>query len=496
MVKTLRVMLWNEEIGRLAWDNRRRLSYFTYNPEFLKKGINVSPLVAPVDGVRAMGTVWGEDAKIYQRLPAFLADSLPDAWGNQLFELWRLQNHIPNADITPLDKLSFIGKRGMGALEFLPEVAKAGKGEKINMKSLTELAERIFTERENARIMPEESITMQSLLTVGTSAGGRQPKAIIAINKKTGEIRSGQVAGLQDFDYYLLKFGNSQYSSAELEMTYYEMAINAGICMMPSEIYEIDGNKNFITKRFDRDGERKLHTQTLAAISPETESYEGLIAVCRKLHLPESDCQEVFRRLVFNILSNNTDDHTKNFSFIMDETGTWRLSPAYDLTYIIDAGGYLPNTGHCMYVRAKLHNISYDDAMQFAKDNGIRRADSIIQAVVGPLKQFRVIAHKYVVQDRWINTVEDAINNHLALWGIVDSDKTPVSLVVGGTLYNDVRIEQTYKGNFHLYATIDGVERKYVISKNKPEYALIQSTGVSNLSKDLLVDMIEKFFRH
>ena len=337
---------------------------------------------------------------------------------------------------------------------------------------------------------------MQSLLTVGTSAGGRQPKAIIAINKKTGEIRSGQVAGLQDFDYCLLKFGNSQYSSAELEMTYYEMAINAGICMMPSEIYEIDGNKNFITKRFDRDGERRLHTQTLAAISPETESYEGLIAVCRKLHLPESDCQEVFRRLVFNILSNNTDDHTKNFSFIMDETGTWRLSPAYDLTYIIDAGGYLPNTGHCMYVRAKLHNISYDDAMQFAKDNGIRRADSIIQAVVGSLKQFRVIAHKYAVQDRWINTVEDAINNHLALWGIVDNDKTPVSLVVGSTLYNDVRIEQTYKGNFHLYATIDGVERKFVISKNKPEYALIQSTGVSNLSKDLLADMIEKFFRH
>ena len=246
-------MLWDEEIGRLAWDSRRRMSYFTYNPEFLKKGINVSPLVAPVDGIRAMGTVWGEDAKIYQRLPAFLADSLPDAWGNQLFELWRQQNHISNAEITPLDKLSFIGRRGMGALEFLPEVAKNGTGEKINMKSLTDLAERIFTERENARIMPEESITMQSLLTVGTSAGGRQPKAIIAINKKTGEIRSGQVAGLKDFDYYLLKFGNSQYSSAELEMAYHEMAVNAGISMMPSEIYETDGNKNFITKRFDRD---------------------------------------------------------------------------------------------------------------------------------------------------------------------------------------------------------------------------------------------------
>ena len=194
MIKTLRVILWDEEIGRLAWDERRRLSYFTYNPEFVKKGLNVSPLVAPVDGVRAMAPVWGEDTKIYQRLPAFVADSLPDAWGNQLFDLWRQQNHLANADITPLDKLSFIGRRGMGALEFLPEMTRERRAGKVDVKSLADLAERIFAERENARILPEESITMQSLLTVGTSAGGRQPKAIIAINKETGQIRSGQIA--------------------------------------------------------------------------------------------------------------------------------------------------------------------------------------------------------------------------------------------------------------------------------------------------------------
>ena len=211
MIKSLRVILWDEEIGRLSWDDRRRLSYFTYNPEFIKKGLNVSPLVAPVDGVRALAPVWGDDAKIYQKLPAFVADSLPDAWGNQLFDLWRLQNHLSGADITPLDKLSFIGKRGMGALEFSPESSRERKAEKIDMKSLADLAERIFTERENARIKSDESITMQSLLTVGTSAGGRQPKAIIAINSKTGEIRSGQITGLEGFDYYLLKFGNSEF---------------------------------------------------------------------------------------------------------------------------------------------------------------------------------------------------------------------------------------------------------------------------------------------
>ncbi len=272
MIKALKVILWDEEIGRLSWDERRRLSYFTYNPDFLKKGINIAPIVAPIDGIRAMAPVWGEDAKIYQKLPAFVADSLPDAWGNQLFELWRQQNHLSNGDITPLDKLSFIGKRGMGALEFLPETSRAGKTGKIDITSLSRLAERIFCERENARIMPEESITMQSLLTVGTSAGGRQPKAIIAINRESGEIRSGQVAGMTDFEYYLLKFGNSQYCSAELEMTYYEMAILAGINMSESGLYEVEGNKNFITKRFDRDGEQKLHTQTLAAISPDTNS--------------------------------------------------------------------------------------------------------------------------------------------------------------------------------------------------------------------------------
>ena len=308
MIKTLRVILWGEEIGRLAWHDSRRLAYFMYNPEWVKKGLDISPLVAPIGDARSLTPVWGEDAKIYQKLPAFVADSLPDAWGNQLFDLWRQQNHLSNADITPLDKLSFIGKRGMGALEFQPEFSRERKSEKIDMSSLADLAERIYAEREQARIMSEESITLQSLLTVGTSAGGRQPKAIIAINRKTGEIRSGQISGLKDYDYYLLKFGDSKYCTAELEMTYYELATMAGVRIMPSSLYAVDGNNHFITKRFDRDGDRKLYTQTLAAISPEAESYEQLIDVCRKLHLPEADCQEVFRRMVFNILANNTDE--------------------------------------------------------------------------------------------------------------------------------------------------------------------------------------------
>lgn len=495
MIKSIRVILWDEEIGRLAWDERRRLSYFVYNSEFIKKGLNVSPLVAPVDGIRGLAPVWGEDAKIYQKLPAFVADSLPDAWGNQLFNLWRQQKHLAEADITPLDKLSFIGRRGMGALEFLPETSRERRAEKVDMKSLADLAERLFTERENARILPEESLTMQSLLTVGTSAGGRQPKAIIAINRKSAEIRSGQIPGLDGYDYYLLKFGNSEYSSAELEMTYYELAIASGIRMMPSGLYPVEGNNHFMTKRFDRDGEKKVHTQTLAAIYPDADSYEQLITVCRKLHLSEADCQEVFRRMVFNILSNNTDDHNKNFSFIMSENGSWRLSPAYDMTYIIDRGGFLPNEEHCMFVRGKLRGITRDDVIEFARDNGIRRPDAIIRDVVGALKQFRTIATKYGVTEQWIGRVEATIVDHLEIWGEWKKDANVSAMDINGHAVENMRIEQTYKGNYHLYVDVDGKERKFAIGKNKEEFSLIEKTGLTNLTAEQLKAMAEKYFK-
>ena len=493
MIRSLKVILWGEEIGRLAWDSRRNLSYFIYNPAFLKKGLSISPLTAPVSGVNGLAPIWGEESRIYQRLPPFVADSLPDAWGNQLFDLWRLQNHLSNADINPLDKLAFIGKRGMGALEFMPEISRGRKAEKIDIKALAALAERIFTERENARILPEESVTMHSLFTVGTSAGGRQPKAIVAINRETGEIRSGQIAGLENYEYFLIKFGNSRCCSAELEMTYYKLATMAGINMMPSDLYQIDGGRHFMTKRFDRKDGKKLHTQTLAALSPEAESYEQLIAVCRKLHLPESDCIEVFRRMVFNILANNTDDHNKNFSFVMDEYGGWRLSPAYDITYVFDSGGFLPNEEHCMYIRAKLRGITRDDVVRFAKDNGIRRPDAVIRDVVDALKQFRTVAAECGVAEQWIGRVESTIQAHLKSWG-VSEEQAAVEIMIDGHLVKNIRMLQAYRGNFHLIAEIDGKERKFIIGKNKQEYSLIESVGVANLSQEQLRDMIEKYF--
>ena len=417
MTETLKVFLWGQEIGRLAWHEARKTTFFVYNPEFLQGSLDVAPLAASIHQPLSSRAIFGEAERIYQKLPSFIADSLPDAWGNLLFEQWRKDNRLTERSVTSLEKLAFIGKRGMGALEYVPEIERSSISDKINIKALADLAEKIAIERENIRIQPEESLTLQSLIAVGTSAGGRQPKGIIAINRETGEIRSGQIDHEHSFDYYILKFGDKERSSAELEQTYYEMALAAGIHMMESRLLEIDGTKHFLTKRFDRNETGKLHTQTLAAMMPEADSYEKLLMVCRKLHLPEVDCQEVFRRMVFNILANNTDDHNKNFTFIMNRQGSWRISPAYDMTYIFDTGGYLPNMEHCLMIGGKLEDISREDVIQFARDNGIRRPDAIIREVVESLKHFRTIAEKHSVSEQWIGRVEATIIHHLKSWG-------------------------------------------------------------------------------
>ncbi|MGN0238091.1 MAG: type II toxin-antitoxin system HipA family toxin [Lepagella sp.] len=490
---SLKVLLWGKEIGRLSWDRRRGISYFEYSREFLKGDLDPFPLIAPVKSTASRRPIMGDkESKLYRKLPPFLADSLPDTWGNRVFECWRLENGIRNREITPLDILSFIGKRGMGALEFLPETSGLRKSEKLNLEALTTLAQRIFAERENARILPNESLTMQSLIAVGTSAGGRQPKAIIAIHPETGEMRSGQISGQKGFEYCIIKFGDMERSSAELEMAYYEMAMAAGIQMMPCRLVEVDGKRHFITQRFDRQEDRKIHMQTLAALYPQADSYEKLLMVCRKMRLPESTQEEIFRRMVFNFLANNTDDHNKNFSFLMDENGRWRLSPAYDMTYIFNTGGYLPETMHCLMMRGQLSGWTKDDAMSLAKENGIRKAESIVAEVAEAIKRFRSFAEQYLVRSRWIGAIEQTLTSNLEAWGLINSDKG-ISLLLDGHKLADIRVEQTYKGNFHLLATIDGVERKFVITKNKEEYLFIESKGVLNLTEEFLISLVKRY---
>ena len=494
ITNTLKILLWGKEVGRLSWDAKRKVSYFEYNKDFLRGKIDAFPLIASIESPISRIPIWGDkEAKLYRKLPPFLADSLPDAWGNQVFECWRIENGIHNQDITPLDILSFIGKRGMGALEFEPERSGAKHTEVLHLQALTDLAHRIFREREKVKILPDESLTMQSLIAVGTSAGGRQPKAIVAINEETGEIRSGQIAGQKGCKYYILKFGDKERSSAELEMAYYEMASAAGIAMMPCRLIEVGDEKHFITQRFDRCEDHKLHMQTLAALYPEADSYEQLLMVCRKMRLPESAQEEVFRRMVFNILANNTDDHNKNFSFLMDEQGHWCLSPAYDMTYIFNTGGFQPEVNHCLMMQGKLSGQSKEDALAIAKENGIRKAEAIIKEVGDAILQFRTYAVRHGVKERWINAVETTLNTNLKAWGMTSATHGMAEFEIEGTTYSNVHVERTYKGNFHLHASVNGKELKFVIGKNKAEYALIEQKGASNLSNEELKDMVRAY---
>ncbi|MCI7503055.1 MAG: type II toxin-antitoxin system HipA family toxin [Clostridium sp.] len=493
--KILKVMLWGKEVGRLSLDFRRGMPYFEYSREWVENGLDVSPLNASIKRPQNLRPIFGASEKIYQKLPPFIADSLPDSWGNELFEQWRQQQKIRVGDITPLDKLAFIGKRAMGALEFEPETYRFSSVENLNLNSLIALAKRVYTERENAHVMPEESLDMQSLLAVGTSAGGRQPKAIVAINRETREIRSGQIEGLKNFDYCLLKFGTKERSTAELEMVYYEMATRAGISMMPCWLMAVEGEKHFVTKRFDRDHGRKLHMQTLAALYPEADSYESLLWVCRKMRLSERDSEEIFRRLVFNVLANNTDDHNKNFSFLMDESGRWSLAPAYDMTYIFSVGGYLPETHHCLLVKGKYTDITLHDVLELAADNGIRKADTIIADVVESLRSFRTLAEKNGVQERWISAVETTLQHNLEMWGFCPPRTFEPYTDANGRHVENLRIEQQYKGNYHLLATIDGTERKAVIRTKTVEHDEISRHGVPNLADEYLKRLVDKFLK-
>ena len=228
-------------------------------------------------------------------------------------------------------------------------------------------------------------------------------------------------------------------------MAYYKMDTAAGINMMPCELIEVEGQNHFITHRFDRDEERKLHMQTLAALYPEADSYEKLLMVCRKMRLSESTQEEVFRMMVFNILANNTNDHNKNFSFLMDENGHWQLSPAYDMTYIFNVGGFLPETMHCLMMQGKLQGQTLEDALALAKDNGIRKAETIIKEVASAICKFRKYAEEWGVGQQWIAAVETCLNNHLANWGFLSDSSSP-SFDIDGILYENVCVEHQVDG--------------------------------------------------
>lgn len=493
------VMLWGEEVGKLYWDERSKRAIFNYHPDFIRKGLDIAPLTASVKGAASKGMpILGNKDKLYQGLPPFLADSLPDRWGNKVFEQWATQNHIPKRKLTPVDKLSFIGKRGMGAFEFIPATPGLEKSSSIQISNLYRLARRIFEEREEISVQDDETLDLQSIYEVGTSAGGQHPKAIIAINEETHDIRSGQVPLPDGYTYYILKFSEGDdFPFTQLEMTFYEMATEAGISIMPSKLVQIEGRFHFLTERYDRINGEKKHIQTLAAMNPDATGYEDLFEVCRKLNISAGEQAELYRRMVFNVMGGNVDDHIKNFSFLMERNGTWHITPAYDMTFTTNLDGSSYENAHSMSIDGKDDEITEDDLLRFAKQNGIKNAKKIINEVCIAISHFYDYATKYQINEYWKDRIEQHLSklvppsigttmNHY-LPTFVEPYKTE-----DGFWVSEINFIENSRHNFRIEAVINGKRQKYIAGRKSELATEIIAKGRNKMNIEYKKEFVKR----
>ncbi len=409
MITTAYINIWNQRVGAIAWDDNRGLASFEYEPSFLANNWDLSPLKMPILGADKQIFSFPElrGTSTFKGLPGLLADVLPDKYGNSLINAWLASNGRTADSMNPVELLCFIGQRGMGALEFEPVLPKSNnRATKIELNSLIDIAQEILLGKQNfnANLSSDEAKALSDILKIGTSAGGARAKAVIAFNPSTNEIRSGQADVPKGFTHWLLKFDgvtdqeiDTSSGYGRVEMAYYLMAKEAAIEMTECRLLEENNRAHFMTKRFDREpGKGKLHVQSFCAIAHynfneiTSYSYEQLFETMRSLLLPYTDAEQMYRRMVFNVMSRNCDDHTKNFSFIMDKTGLWKLSPAFDVCHSYRPGSSWVSQ-HSLSINGKRINITRNDLLQVAKKMNIKKADVIIdqvKAVVGKWIEF------------------------------------------------------------------------------------------------------------
>ena len=486
----VKVMLWGQEVGSLYWDERRKRAVFNYHPDFIKAGLDIAPLSASIKDPRNRLPIYGlANDDIFYGLPAFISDSLPGRWGNAVFDAWAAENNVSASEITSVDKLSFIGKRSMGALEFEPAQA-FDEQRSYQLAELYKKALEILHGREEVTVAGQD-LTLSALYEVGTSAGGNHSKAVIAINKETGDVRSGQVMLPEGYKYYLLKFAETRhYPLTTIEMAYYDMATMAGIGMMSSELIEIGGEKHFLTERYDRKNGEKVHTVSLAGMMPDATSYEQLMEVCLKLQLPYKEREEVYRRAVFNMLTTNVDAHIRNFEFMLEKGQTdWHISPAYDLTFSCFNPHNKLDEYHYLSMNGKRTGVNHDDMLAFARRYMIDNPNAIIKQCVDAVMEFRAIAAKYGVSEHWLDVVE----RHFAemtpdlLSGLQGYKPHVFSYVLeNGVHVEDAQWQEMGNGAFRLTARIKGVEYRATVSPKSPTGKRIADCGGIKMSEESL----------
>ena len=363
-----------------------------------------------------------EDA--FKGLPGLLSDSLPDKYGNKLINVWLAKQGRPEDSMNPVEKLCFIGSRGMGALEFEPAQIKTGtKSFSLELNSLVDVAKKILNERESflTNLNKETERAMMEILQIGTSAGGARPKAVITYNPKTGEVRSGQGNVPKGFEHWLIKldgvsgeqFGESS-GWGRVEYAYYLMAKDSGIETSECQLLEEGGRAHFMTKRFDREGNIKHHIQSICGLQHYDfndmygYSYEQVFQTMRLLRSTYPEAEQMFRRMVMNILATNYDDHTKNFSFILKKDDRWKLAPAYDLCFSFDPTNHWVSK-QTLSVNGKRLGITKEDLMTIAKDNNIKKGEKIIDDIDAIVKSW----NKYAEQAKVKKALKERIKSNL-----------------------------------------------------------------------------------
>ncbi len=421
------VKLYNKTIGSVAWNDSRGSSIFQYSKEVRNSMIEPSPIIMPIQE-EIFET--NRDHVNFHNLPYLLSDSMPDNFGNMMMKEWLKQKNLSINDINPVDRLTYVGKRGMGALEYEPINYKENTNHNINVAELLEVAKKVLEGKENTSYNDLDKNSLSDILRIGASAGGARAKALIAIktdsNNKMIEIRPGDIIQPDGYSYWLLKIDGANKKTlgegaglGKIEYAYYKLAKEAGIDMSDSYLHEENGRFHFMTKRFDRtDNGEKIHMQTLGALAgidykiQKASSYEALFRVMKMLKLPYYQFEQQYRRALFNIIARNHDDHVKNFSFLMNEDGKWKISPAYDVTYQYKDGGTWTNV-HQSSINGKFDNFTKNDLLSFGKTFGIKKANRILEEILTAVSQWPKIAKELDIPKKVIESISGnlRINN-------------------------------------------------------------------------------------
>ena len=429
MTTLAEVKLWGRTIGAVSLADDSETVSFQYTPEFAASGIEVSPVTMPLsDSVYQFSEL---PKNTFHGLPGLLADSLPDKFGNALIDAWLATQGRTPETFNSVERLCYTGSRGMGALEFVPSLGpRQNSAKKIDIDNLVQLASEVLSQRSNLNVTFQEDTATDALtdiLRVGTSAGGARAKAVIGWNPKTNEVRSGQIKAGNGFEYWLLKFdgvtGNKDKELDDpqgygaIEYAYYQMALEAGITMSECRLLEENGRRHFMTKRFDRlTGGEKLHMQSLCGLAhfdfnaAGAYSYEQALLIIRRLKLPMAAIEEQFRRMVFNILARNQDDHVKNIAFLMNKKGVWTLAPAFDMTYSYNPSGAW-TSAHQMTVNGKRDGFTLEDLKACAAAGALKRgrAETIINEVRKAVERWPEFAALALVGDDWTKKIKNAL---------------------------------------------------------------------------------------